>query len=455
MLDYFKRLIIKRNTLFLLFCSVLLLVFGASYKVLAAQEDTGTLSVHIEPAQVCADGATWSLDGGATWYESGEILLLETGNYTVDFSDLTGWDAPAEINVQVSKDEDIQCYAFYTPWYGDITRSGSVEVADAILILRHIVGLIDLAEEYDPAVMLRAGISGGTDDLSVKDAIFILQYIVGLIDEFPVASLYVEFPEGVWEDEFNYDDIKQKDQALQEAMWNESAGGTVIIPDYSSNSYNEETIIEETSDEEKIVTKRTFHDTDVTIIYYNDDETGGAQILDNAYLAGQAKPRGGGSSQGTRQATFGGASLYDIDGNRTRGTIIIRGNVVTAGDYSYDFGSPPSYLNASTFSEYAKKVWDEMPPEFDPVPPDCGANTKKIVNGRITRHNRSETTTYFHEDLYIEESYTLMFSHTWQWICPDGPLQRVYSVSFQYSKKIYGETESHEYQSASYHWYAP
>ena len=69
-----------------------------------------------------------------------------------------------------------------TPFYpGDIDGSGEVNVGDAILVLRGIVGLIELNPEQ-----LEAADVSGSNGVDVSDAILILRYIVGLITEFPV-----------------------------------------------------------------------------------------------------------------------------------------------------------------------------------------------------------------------------------------------------------------------------
>ncbi len=54
----------------------------------------------------------------------------------------------------------------------------------AILVLRHIVGLITL----EPDAKERAKVTGGAGKLSVQDAILILRYIVGLTDTFPAEE---------------------------------------------------------------------------------------------------------------------------------------------------------------------------------------------------------------------------------------------------------------------------
>ncbi|NLZ27586.1 MAG: hypothetical protein GX887_01300, partial [Firmicutes bacterium] len=95
----------------------------------------------------------------------------------------TGWDK-SFTNVT----NDLTVTATYVEFeFGDITGSGDVSVQDAIIVLRHIVGLVDIEKEYGPEAMIRARV-GGDDGLSVADAILILRYIVGLIDEFPAAK---------------------------------------------------------------------------------------------------------------------------------------------------------------------------------------------------------------------------------------------------------------------------
>jgi hypothetical protein len=67
--------------------------------------------------------------------------------------------------------------------YGDVNSTGEVDVADAILVLRHIVGLITL--EGDDLHAADVNASGAVD---VADAILILRKIVGLIEIFPAQE---------------------------------------------------------------------------------------------------------------------------------------------------------------------------------------------------------------------------------------------------------------------------
>ncbi len=66
--------------------------------------------------------------------------------------------------------------------YGDVNLNGRVEVNDAILVLRHIVGL----DRLSSVQLKRAAVNGkGSGEITVQDAILILRYIVGLINELP------------------------------------------------------------------------------------------------------------------------------------------------------------------------------------------------------------------------------------------------------------------------------
>lgn len=64
--------------------------------------------------------------------------------------------------------------------FGDVNGNGKIEVGDAIILLRHIVGLNTLTGPYE-----LAGKVNGEQKISVSDAISILRYIVQLISQFP------------------------------------------------------------------------------------------------------------------------------------------------------------------------------------------------------------------------------------------------------------------------------
>ncbi len=64
--------------------------------------------------------------------------------------------------------------------FGDVNGDGKVEVGDAIILLRHIVGLNPLVDLYE-----HAGRVNGEPEITVSDAISVLRYIVQLISQFP------------------------------------------------------------------------------------------------------------------------------------------------------------------------------------------------------------------------------------------------------------------------------
>lgn len=70
--------------------------------------------------------------------------------------------------------------------YGDVNYDSKIDVSDAIMVLRGIVGLYTL----DGRQQVAADVSGNDDGIvNVADAILILRRIVGLIDKFPVEDI--------------------------------------------------------------------------------------------------------------------------------------------------------------------------------------------------------------------------------------------------------------------------
>ena len=83
-------------------------------------------------------------------------------------------------------------YADHDFRYGDANRDGDVNVGDAILVLRYIVGL----ETLDGPGWHAADVNGD-NDVNVGDAIAILRWIVGLIDQFPAEEALKEAEDAV------------------------------------------------------------------------------------------------------------------------------------------------------------------------------------------------------------------------------------------------------------------
>ncbi len=88
----------------------------------AYTRDSGTLTVTILPAEAVAAGARWSVDGGATWHESGAIRTLDTETYTITFKEIADWYAPQPHTVTVTKDAALS----YTGTY--VNQVGALQV---------------------------------------------------------------------------------------------------------------------------------------------------------------------------------------------------------------------------------------------------------------------------------------------------------------------------------------
>lgn|GEM_PF-4485474 len=59
------------------------------------EQQTGQLQVYIDPQGARDAGAQWSVDG-ETWYNSGYTATLPVKTYTIEFSDVDGWNTPAD-----------------------------------------------------------------------------------------------------------------------------------------------------------------------------------------------------------------------------------------------------------------------------------------------------------------------------------------------------------------------
>lgn len=73
------------------------------------------------------------------------------------------------------------------PVYGDLSGSGTVDIADVIILLRHLVGLLYLDENLKEAADVN--LDGKVD---INDGVIIMRYIIGLLDSLPLD----EAPEG-------------------------------------------------------------------------------------------------------------------------------------------------------------------------------------------------------------------------------------------------------------------
>ncbi len=73
--------------------------------------------------------------------------------------------------------------------YGDVDEDSKVSVKDALDVLRHVVGVIELDTDHQKI----ANVDGG-EKVDVTDALLILKHVVGVIDHFPVEDMVTPEP---------------------------------------------------------------------------------------------------------------------------------------------------------------------------------------------------------------------------------------------------------------------
>ncbi len=83
-----------------------------------------TLTVNIEPLELLAMNPQWTIDGGSTWYNSGETLNnLPAGTYAIAFSTVEGWTTPESQELVISTQDNF----VRTGTYALIGTEGEVE----------------------------------------------------------------------------------------------------------------------------------------------------------------------------------------------------------------------------------------------------------------------------------------------------------------------------------------
>ncbi len=261
--------------------------------------------------------------------------------------------------------------------------------------------------------------------------------------------------EGIAEDEMDVDAETERVQALQEALENEGAGATVTIPDFPHDDYIHATHEEDDGNEFIEVERHLFFGTNVTFYY---SPTNGVTADFLMATAPTTEPlnritsvrthEDQSSTPGGLVVRFPGAVFTDANGNRTTGDIIVRGNVVRAGEYIFDFGSSALGWQPPSVSARSWDIWDQMPQGFDPHPPGCDDNAASIWNGPVFSVTHTRLSYDFQLDWSIDEHYSFGVQHSMVWHCPDGPLERKVTVSFKYS--IYVNGALHDYQEAFY-----
>lgn len=74
----------------------------------------GNLIVFLEPAEAVSDGAQWRLYNAAGWRNSGATVSgIPTGDVTIEFATIVGWETPALIGVTINKDSTATVTTIY------------------------------------------------------------------------------------------------------------------------------------------------------------------------------------------------------------------------------------------------------------------------------------------------------------------------------------------------------
>ncbi len=128
-----------------------------------------------------------SVSGGGTYNSGSKVTVTASPNTGYSFVNWTEGGATvstdAAYTFTATADRDLAAHFSLgsSVVYGDVSGDEKIDVSDAILVLRQIVGLIT----FDPDQVEAANVNGN-DRVDVGDAILILRYIVGLITVFPV-----------------------------------------------------------------------------------------------------------------------------------------------------------------------------------------------------------------------------------------------------------------------------
>ncbi len=96
---------------------------------------SGSLNVTIEPSGARSAGAQWRVDGGS-WHNSGDTQSgLSADQHTVEFSTITGWNAPATQNVQINPNQTTSITGTYST--GGTESKTLTSVADTYISQYH------------------------------------------------------------------------------------------------------------------------------------------------------------------------------------------------------------------------------------------------------------------------------------------------------------------------------
>jgi hypothetical protein len=110
----------------------------------------GAVSVTIQPPEAVADGAAWSLDGGAAQVSGASVTNLASGTHTVQFGNLAAWMEPDIASVLVIGGKQATVTATYRPLPRFYFRDVPGQRASAGKVLEFLVRSDDPGDPQSP-----------------------------------------------------------------------------------------------------------------------------------------------------------------------------------------------------------------------------------------------------------------------------------------------------------------
>lgn len=122
----------------------------------------GTLTVSLAPSAAVSQGAKWRIGSSSLWFASGASTNLAVGTYAVNFTNVTGWTAPAALSVHISQGVTTATSGVYTTILPTATRT--VSGTNVTLVVTAPAGLStwSLTETLPAALTATLYSSGGT-----------------------------------------------------------------------------------------------------------------------------------------------------------------------------------------------------------------------------------------------------------------------------------------------------
>jgi hypothetical protein len=110
----------------------------------------GSVSVTIQPPEAVADGARWSVDGGATQASGASVTNLAAGTHAVQFSNLAAWQEPETAEILVIGGKQATVTATYLPLTRFYFRNVPGQSARAGKVLEILVRSDDPGDPQSP-----------------------------------------------------------------------------------------------------------------------------------------------------------------------------------------------------------------------------------------------------------------------------------------------------------------